>query len=283
MMVSHPVQRYRAPGSIQTGVPLKWIIDDSLVDLIAESIETVYSKINTQRFSRAAKASLDTLELKARASHIADAIQAELPKDFEQTARILIQSMGPELEGTQDNGLQPFFYLPHAELIGRFGSTHFQAGMQANYELTKRFTAEFSIRTYIAEQRDKSLCLLEKWTKDPNPHVRRLVSEGSRPRLPWAMRLKEIDANPALTLPLLEKLKDDPERYVRRSVANHLGDIGKAHLNVLLETCERWLDESQSMQDPTSAKNRRWVIRHALRHPAKKGESGARLLREKAT
>ena len=93
------------------------------------------------------------------------------------------------------------------------------------------------------------------------------------------MRLKKIDAHPELTVPLLEILKDDPELYVRRSVANHLGDIGKANLPVLLETCSRWLDESTKLKDEDIAKSRRWIIRHALRHPAKKGHDEALGLR----
>lgn len=281
-MPAHPIERFSAPGSIQTGVPLKSIINGKLIDLIGESFKAVEPNFNTRRFKTYAKKRLEALELKERAAHIADALQRELPEDFAEGAEIVIRSFGPELEVTQDYGLQPFFYLPHAELISRYGTAHFEVGMRANYELTKRFTAEFSIRSYIVEHREKSLRRLKKWAKDPNPHVRRLASEGSRPRLPWAMRLKEIDANPGLTLPLLERLKDDSELYVRRSVANHLGDIGKANLHVLLSTCETWLDEANAMKDRGSAKNRRWIIRHALRHPAKKGHEGATALRRTA-
>ncbi|MEO0508782.1 MAG: DNA alkylation repair protein [Verrucomicrobiota bacterium] len=278
-MSGHPIERFSAPNSIQAGVPLKKVIDARLVDLISDSLEQVFSHFSTSRFKISAKNGLEELELKERAAHIADALQRELPDDFEESSKILIQSFGPELEATQDYGLQPFFYMPHAALIGRYSSNHFDAGMRANYELTKRFTAEFSIRGYIIEHRDKSLELLRQWTRDPNPHVRRLVSEGSRPRLPWAIRLKEIDTNPDLTLPLLEILKDDPELYVRRSVANHLGDIGKANLPTLLQTSERWLVETRSMTDPVHIKNRRWVIRHALRHPAKKQHKEALRIR----
>jgi len=282
---SHPIERFEAPASIQTGVPLKEIINTQLVDLIAESFEPVYAAFDTARFQSTAKEGLLDLEFKARAAHIADALQTELPPDFEKSAELLVRSFGPELKATKDNGRQPFFYLPHAELIGRHGASghdFFEAGMRANYELTKRFTAEFSIRSYLVAQRDRCLERLQRWTADSNPHVRRLVSEGSRPRLPWAMRLKAIDAEPALILPLLERLKDDPELYVRRSVANHLGDIGKAHLPVLLNTCRDWLEESRKMEDPQRAKHRRWVIRHALRHPAKKGHVEALALRAEA-
>ena len=281
-MAIHPSQRYNAPHSIQAGVPLKTIIDQALVDLIAQSLRQVVPSFNTRRFKRNACERLETFELKGRAQHIADAMQQELPEDFEETSAILIRSMGPELTITQDYGLKPFFYMPHSDLIARYGVTHFKHGMAANYELTKRYTAEFSVRPYIQERPEESLRLLEKWTRDNNPHVRRLVSEGSRPRLPWGMRLKQIDAQPELTLPLLERLKDDPEFYVRRSVANHLGDIGKANLPVLIETCQCWLDQSKRLKNKETAKHRRWIIRHALRHPAKKGESQAMEIRSAA-
>jgi 3-methyladenine DNA glycosylase AlkC len=281
-MASHPAEQFQAPGSIQKGSPLKYIITADLVDLISESFENIYQDFDAQSFRIHAKKDLDRYELKARAKHIADTLQRELPADFEESSEILIRALGPELTETENNGLRPFFYLAHAEMIARFGASHFKAGMRANYEITKRFTAEFSIRSYIAAHRKESLKLLSKWTHDSNPHVRRLASEGSRPRLPWAIRLTEIDRDPSLTLPLLECLKDDDVLYVRRSVANHLGDIGKNNLPTLLETCSRWLEESHDLEDPLKAKNRRWIIRHALRHPAKIENAEARRLRKMA-
>lgn len=279
-MSNHPISRFTAPSSIQTGVPLKSLIDSQLVELIGESIHQVDPNFDLTKFTKLGQVGLGDLEFKARAAHIADAMASCLPDDTERSLEIIIDSLGPKLEATQDYGLQPFFYLAHAEWIARAAEGHFETGMRANYELTQRFTAEFSIRPYIVAHRDSSLALLDKWCEDPNPHVRRLVSEGTRSRLPWAMRLKEIDKKPTLTLPLLEQLKDDDELYVRRSVANHLGDIGKENLPILLETCGRWLEEVGQMKDPDQAKQRKWIIRHALRHPAKKENPDALKLRK---
>jgi len=111
--------------------------------------------------------------------------------------------------------------------------------------------------------------------------VRRLVSEGTRPRLPWAMRLPEFQENPQISLPLLELLKDDPELYVRRSVANHLGDIAKDHPDVVFDVCEAWLDEVGKTDD-AKARHRKWIVRHAVRHPAKKHNRRAREIRAMA-
>jgi 3-methyladenine DNA glycosylase AlkC len=275
MMKSHPSQRFVAPSSIQHGVPLKEVMDRKLVVLIGESLAGVVPGFNGRRFRSHAMRDLDTLELKERASKIAEAMAEQMPASFDDLAPLLIQSLGPPLGRTEGNGLAPFFYFPHTQLIGARGVAHFASGMKANYEITKRFTAEFSIRPFLIQHRSKSLKLLAQWTNDDNPHVRRLVSEGTRPRLPWAMRLPEFQAKPSLSLPLLEMLKDDSELYVRRSVANHLGDIAKDHLTFALDVCDEWLQDVKRCNDPVQAKNRRWIVRHALRHPAKKGDAHA--------
>ena len=144
--------------------------------------------------------------------------------------------------------------------------------MLAQYEITRRFSAEFSIRPFLIRWQDRTLARLMEWTSDPDPHVRRLCSEGSRSRLPWAMRIPAFIQDPRPTLPILERLKDDPEEYVRRSVANHVGDIAKDHPTVAFELCERWAKGA--------SEELKWVIRHAVRHPAKKGVKEALRLRE---
>lgn len=281
-MNSHPAQRFSAPSTIQQGVPLKEIMDRRLVKLIGESLCDVVPEFDEKRFRSRATRGLTELELKNRALNIAHAMAEQLPADFDELAPLLIQSLGPPLAATENNGLAPFFYLPHAQLIATYGVSRFESGMRANYELTQRFTAEFSIRSFLIEHRTKCLKLLSRWSADASPHVRRLVSEGTRPRLPWAMRLREFQENPRLSLPLLEKLKDDPELYVRRSVANHLGDIAKDHPDVAFDVCEQWLEEIKFSNDVRQAKHRRWIVRHAVRLPAKKENDRAINIRKAA-
>lgn len=279
--IPHPSQRFIAPSSIQPGTPLKELMDRKLVQLIGQSLADVLLGFDQKQFQSDAVKGLKNLELKERALHIAHAMTKHLPADFEELSPLLIKSFGPPLVATEGNGLAPFFYLPHSQLIAAYGVAHFESGMEANYEITQRFTAEFSIRPFLIEHRSKCLKVLKRWTKDKNSHVRRLVSEGTRPRLPWAMRLPEFQKDPNHTLPLLEALKDDPELYVRRSVANHLADIAKDHLDFAFDVCERWLDDLGGSDDSRS-ENRRWVIRHAVRLPAKKGNARAVEIREKA-
>jgi len=119
------------------------------------------------------------------------------------------------------------------------------------------------------------LARLDEWILDDSPHIRRLCSEGTRPKLPWGKRIKAFVVDPKPTIHLLEALKDDESLYVRRSVANHLGDIAKDHPDVVFSICESWLEGGASLE-------LKWVIRHALRYPAKKKNPKALSLREQA-
>ncbi len=279
-MPLHPAQRFAAPNTIQHGTPLKEVLGIDLIRLIGESFAEVSKDFDRKQFERQAAKGLAELEFTQRGRHVAKALAEQLPATFAQSCPVLLASFGPELQATENNGLAPFFYLPHGNFIADYGVDDFENGMRANYELTKRMTAEFSIRPFVVKYREKCLKRLAKWISDPNPHVRRLVSEGTRPRLPWAMRLKELQENPLFMLPLLEKLKDDPELYVRRSVANHLADILKDHPNVAYEVCERWTEEAKSKGvDTPQATARKWIVRHAVRLPAKKGEARATAIR----
>ena len=140
---------------------------------------------------------------------------------------------------------RPFFlYLPHTMLIATHGLDDFENSMRAQHKLTQVFTCEFSIRPFLEKYPDKTLEVLARWSKDRNENVRRLVSEGTRPRLPWATRVRWIEREPERAIPLLETLKDDPSLYVRRSVANHLNDIYRAHPKLVHALAERWLEDA---------------------------------------
>jgi 3-methyladenine DNA glycosylase AlkC len=186
------------------------------------------------------------------------------------------------LSRTEGLGLAVFFYLPHVSFIAMYGldpaenggRDPFETSMAAQYELTRRFSAEFSMRPFLIQWPERTLARLLEWTIDPDPHVRRLCSEGTRPRLPWAIRIPALIRDPRPVIPILEALRDDPEEYVRRSVANHLGDIAKDHPELAFEICERWVSGA--------SEERKWLIRHAVRHPAKKGIAAALRLRELA-
>ena len=230
-------------------------------------IKSVDSAFDEDAFLGDALVGYQKLELTPRAWQIANALGRHLPQDYERAIEILLASLGPKLEAADLTGMEVFIYLPHVFYVAKFGVDHFEVSMRAQYELTQRFTAEYSIRGFIERYPRQTLDRLREWARDSNVHVRRLVSEGTRPRLPWAPRLRAFQDDPQPVLELLELLKDDHELYVRRSVANNLNDIGKDNPTALIETCRHWL------RDATP--ERTWLIRHALRSAVKRGEPAA--------
>jgi 3-methyladenine DNA glycosylase AlkC len=195
------------------------------------------------------------------------ALRVHLPRDPAEALGILVRSLPPPLDATEGHGMEPFTYLPHVLFVREHGLACFEEAMQAQHALTQRFSAEFSIRRFLEEEPDRTLARLAEWTQDPSPHVRRLVSEGTRPRLPWAGRLRTFQRDPAPVLALLERLKDDPHPYVRRSVANSLNDVGKDHPGLLVEVATRWLRGA--------GEERRALVRHALRSAVRCGDRAA--------
>ena len=248
---------------------LKTFFSPALVRRLAADLARVEPSFPSRTFIRAASAGLDQLELLDRGKHISRALAAYLPKDYPSAVDVLLRSLGPEYDTDEliGAGMAPFYYLPHVLFVAERGLDHFDLSMRAQYELTKRFSAESSIRPYIAKDPERTFTELRRWTKDANAHVRRLVSEGTRLRLPWASRVPWLDAHPERVIELLELLKDDPTTLVRRSVANNLNDLGKVHRELLTRTCATWLAGASA--------ERRALVEHALRSAVKRGDADA--------
>lgn len=271
-----------APRSIQKGSSLGDLLDREAIECLAHNITLVHRKFDGKSFQRAALDGLKPLAILQRGNHLARALRRHLPERYDEAVKILIRSLTPPMTDTDELGLAVFFYLPHVSFVATYGldAEHnggrdpFEISMTAQHELTRRFSAEFSMRPFLIKWPERTLARLMEWTQDPDPHVRRLCSEGARPRLPWAMRIPAFIKDPRPVLPILETLKDDVDLYVRRSVANHIGDIAKDHPELAFEICERWLAGASA--------ERKWMIRHAVRHPAKKGVKEALRLRKLA-
>jgi 3-methyladenine DNA glycosylase AlkC len=244
---------------------LKTFFSPPLVRRLAADLARVHPSFPSARFVKDACTGLDNLELLDRGRHIARALVKHLPSSYSEAISVVLRSLGPE--HTSDEllgvGMAPFFYLPHTIFVAERGLDDFEVSMRAHYELTKRFSAESSIRPYIARYPERTLEQLRAWAADSNPHVRRLVSEGTRLRLPWAPRVPWLDEHPEHVIALLETLKDDRASLVRRSVANNLNDLGKVHPHLLMQTCEAWLQDASP--------ERRDVVEHALRSAVKRG------------
>jgi 3-methyladenine DNA glycosylase AlkC len=246
---------------------LKSFYDRRVIAAIGRDLGSVHRGFAVDEFVADCLDGLEELELMGRAWHIAGVMQRRLPENFAEAADVVVRSLPAEDAARDEWGgsMDSFRFLPHVLFVSKFGLQHFEESMRAFYELTKRFTSEFGVRAFFDQHPEATHARFVEWAGDSNVHVRRLVSEGSRPRLPWASRLRAFERDPAPVIALLELLKDDPEIYVRRSVANNLNDIAKDHPEVAVAVCRRWARK----------KERLWIVRHALRSLVKQGHPGA--------
>jgi len=249
--------------------PFKNFFNRDVIAEMARHIALHEPRFDAQKFTALASDGLDDLELKERSAQITRALTATLPSDFPRATRALVASLrtNPPDESTEwnpsDIGLHGWAVMPMADYIAEHGQPQLATSLEALREMTKRFSSEFAIRPFLHSQPEEALAIIRTWVGDPNHHVRRLVSEGTRPRLPWGMGLPRFVKDPTPILPLLESLKSDTSEYVRRSVANNLNDIAKDHPHIVAEIAERWLGVSQET-------NR--LVRHACRTLLKRGD-----------
>jgi 3-methyladenine DNA glycosylase AlkC len=252
--------------------PFKNLIDASLVRALGQQLERHAPTFERRRFETLAIRGLSELELKSRAMQVCDALEQTLPAHFDHAAGLIEACLAPprapgEAKPTADAdaGVTGWAVWPLAEYVARRGLATPERALQCLHALTQRFTAEWSIRPFIVQHPDLTWRTLQRWLADPSEHVRRLVSEGSRPRLPWGTQLRNLIADPTPTLRLLEVLQDDSSAYVRRSVANHLNDIAKDHPELLAQ----WLGTHL----PDAPAQRRTLLRHASRTLIKSGHA----------
>ena len=246
---------------------LKYWFDKDLAVLLSDRIRKHYESFIAEDFVREVADGTKNLELKGRVELIADQLQANLPTDFTQALDILRQILGPENENETGMFTKYYWIMPIAKYIEKYGLAHFPESMDAIKEVTKRNTGEYCIRPFIEKYPDKTLAILEGWTLDPNVHVRRLSSEGLRPRLPWAKKIDRFIDNPKPVLVIINNLKDDGSKFVQKSVANNLNDILKDNYEIGMKTIRKW--------SKGATRNRKWIIKHALRNQIKKGNAEA--------
>ena len=252
--------------------PFKTFFSPGLVRNLAGHLSRQLPGLDPQAFAEPIVAALDPLALKARAQLIADHLHAALPAEPGRRAGILAALLHPDPldhadKPADDLGLCGWAVLPLTMVVGQHGLRDFDRSLGLLREMTKRFSAEFGIRNFLLADQARALAVIATWRDDPNRHVRRLISEGTRPRLPWAMQLPALMRDPAPVLPLLRHLRDDPEPYVRRSVANHLNDISKDHPALIASLAADWA--------AGAGPERRALLAHACRSLIKRGDPAA--------
>jgi len=236
-----------------------------------QRLRSAFTQVNPQfdgkKFQRQAMRGLSDLELKGRVDHFIAVINTHLPADH-KSALAAVVAAGEVLRSDGMSTSQTFFApWPLVDWVGTYGGEHPAASLSALRQMTSVFSAEFAIRPFIMADTKGTLKVLRSWLSDPDPHVRRLVSEGTRPLLPWGVQLPVFRADPSTALALLEKLKDDESEYVRRSVANHLNDVAKDHPEIVVDIARRWWADGSD--------ERRALVKHGLRTLVKKGNPQA--------
>lgn len=244
--------------------PFKNLVSTDAVAGIARAVAAVRPDFDAERFVADASRGLEPLELKARVKHVAGVLRRHLPADWRAAVATLVAALPPPLP--RDTEVSAGFFLwPLLQVVEDHGAEDPEASLPALREMTRRFSAEFAIRPLLRQHPAKTAAALDAWVDDPDPHVRRLVSEGTRPRLPWGQRLPASILDPRPGLARIERLLDDPSDYVRRSVANHLGDVAKDHPDLAVATARRWLERPARLP----------LVRHGLRDLLKKGHPDA--------
>jgi 3-methyladenine DNA glycosylase AlkC len=245
---------------------MKQGLDRGAIRRIASNLVRADPDFPADRFVRRATKDLGSLELKQRVERVIDVLHGTLPQPFPGAVSVL-ERAADGWEAGPANALSGFAAWPVIDYVGVHGLGHFDVAMQGLRRLTSLFSAEFAVRPFIEADQKRAFAFLEEWVGDSDEHVRRLVSEGTRPRLPWGARLRRLQENPRPSIRLLNRLRDDPSEYVRRSVANHMNDVAKDHPGLALDTLERW---AKRAPEP-----RRNLIRHAARTLLKDGDARA--------
>ncbi|MGN9907622.1 hypothetical protein ACTMTJ_08730 [Phytohabitans sp. LJ34] len=215
---------------------------------------------------RRAPGQLDGLTLRARADVLRDALLADIPGSYSDLAHVVrtARDVAADFSGWM---IWPVTTAVAAKAVEDGGSTVLDDAMSLLAELTGLLTSEFAIRSLLRHDLDRALRTILSWTASDDVATRRLASEGTRPYLPWAVRVNELIRREGVTVPILDALYRDPSDYVRRSVANHLNDISRDHPKLVVDTAARWLADPD---EHTTA-----VVRHGLRTLVKRGHPDA--------
>lgn len=225
---------------------------------VGRLLAEIHPRFDQRRFVALATEQLDDLSILQRLRQGTTALRATLPRNY-PTALAVLRQLAPRID-------HAFVGMMLPDFVGQYGHGHFEASMEALRLFTRHSSGEFAIREFLVRDQRRTLAVMAEWAEDENEHVRRLASEGCRPRLPWSFRLPALVADPAPVRPILEALRADPSLYVRKSVANHLNDISKDHPGWMLALVESW-----DLANPRTA----WIAKRAARTLIKAGNRRA--------
>jgi len=236
--------------------PLKNLYNKELLSSLCNELVCLYDEFDSESFiNHVFDDEWSDKELKERMRHISEALRKYLPQDYSEAVEILMNA---------SSKFRGFEYMFFPEFAGLYGLDEYEVSMPALEHFTKYSSSEFAVRPFIQKYNAKMMEQMEFWAESDNHHVRRLASEGCRPRLPWAMALSGFKEDPAPVLSVLEKLKNDESEYVRRSVANNLNDISKDNPQTVIGIARKWSGDNAQTDR---------IVKHACRTLLKQGES----------
>lgn len=229
----------------------------NLAIILADKISLVHKGFDKKKFILIVKQNCKDKSLTQRVEFIADCLKTHLPDNYKKAIAILINIMGQENQ--KETGMFKEFYwlMPVGKFIEKYGLEDFSTSINAIEELTKRNTGEYAIRPFIKQYPSQTLKQMKQWAKSDNFHLRRLASEGLRPKLPWATKLDLFIENPKPVFQILETLKKEPIKFVKKSIANNLTDYIKVNPTSTFEFIEKW----KSIDN----EHTQWIINYATR------------------
>lgn len=246
-------------------LPLKYIYEKPFASNYANSLKKIIPSLDIGTFENEIyDHNWNNLELKDRMRHLSKLLHNYLDENFELATVQIIKLVAILEPKEYKYPALTFMFLP--DYIESYGLKHFDIAMKSFESITEFSSCEFAVRPFIIQNQSKALGIMKTWSKHKNFHIRRLASEGCRPKLPWAMALKELQKDPTPILPILENLKTDKEDYVYRSVANNLNDISKTHPELVLKLANKWTNKTKTTD---------WLVKHALRTLLKAGNQEA--------
>ncbi|MCR9287975.1 MAG: DNA alkylation repair protein [Bacteroidetes bacterium] len=243
--------------------PLKNLYNETFFKDLSRKLKTEIPDFNEVDFQQKIfDSEWENRELKNRMRHIVLTLNDTIDLSYNEA----IELFKKMIYGGNGLGLE---YMLFSDFVEVFGLNNLASSLDALEFFTEWASAEFAIRPFIKNYETETMNQMNEWSKHENHHLRRLASEGCRPRLPWAMALPKYKKDPSPILPILERLKNDESEYVRRSVANNLNDISKDNPKLVLNIAKKWLGKTPETD---------WVVKHGLRTLLKQGETEALVL-----
>jgi 3-methyladenine DNA glycosylase AlkC len=229
----------------------------NLSEILSDKIKSVYPDFDEKAYIGAVTRKFSKLGYTKRIELHAQELRKCLPQNYIDCIEILMKILGDENSNETGMFSEYYWIMPIGKFVELYGLNDFSISMKAIAEITKRNTGEYAIRPFLKKYPDKTIEILVNWAQSENFHLRRLASEGSRPKLPWSTKLDIFIENPEPVFNILSILKEDKIKFVQKSVANNITD----YLKVNFEAARRLLKEWSK----STNKNTQWIIKHATR------------------